>query len=560
MGSLLEEDPTTLGEHAMSHDGPSLDLDLRPVLEPLSPPPTLAVSTRSLPTVDLGSGLSSDADSFAPGPRLPSPTDDDASLPPSKRLRRETQEIFADSLHERSPTSPESSWGYRSEASGSSSASCTFYDHDSTGSGWSSDNTEMDYSPHSTSFHDLHSPGSPLQKALSLDPPLYPGLSSSYSDDFSSDAYSLPSSSRSKPSNSGLLWSQPSSPYDLDMAVDFPPLVPSSPRTSSLHLPFADPESELSYTDTVMPEEDEDDTTPPAVQSSTSSRQPFRSLPDYTHTQDLLYLTPAPRSPHASLSVLPDLDMNDVYEVPSSPHSPHSDLPELPEDELFPSHPANTVSPSILSPAPETPNEGLGLFIQSDPPLRRSPSPDDDALQFLDIQFDPAISNLDVDEFLALRSLRKRALEAEREARMLETTLNERVTNAATALLPSSLADAGVLDDPIEKRARKHELHVAMDLRNEARKDRKREKQKSKEIGALLDYKMHRGYSYSASLGLDTLDSVRQLVASMMMRRQETCRALSNRKSAVVHRPYQNSPLSISTSYQDLLDADWEIE
>ncbi|KAH8100397.1 hypothetical protein BXZ70DRAFT_871178, partial [Cristinia sonorae] len=219
-----------------------------------------------------------------------------------------------------------------------------------------------------------------------------------------------------------------------------------------------------------------------------------------------------------------DFDMDDVFEAPSSPHSPHSDLPELADDELYPSFPPGTISPSLLSPAPETPNEGLGLFIQADPPLRRSPSPEDDALQFLDVQFDPTISNLDVDEFLALRGLRRRALDAERDARMRETVFTERVATAATALLPSSLAEAGVSDDLAEKRLRKHELYVAMDLRNEARKDRKREKQLSKEIGTLLDIKMNGSFGGEPAGG-----SVRQLVASMMMRRQEASRSLANR-------------------------------
>ena len=115
---------------------------------------------------------------------------------------------------------------------------------------------------------------------------------------------------------------------------------------------------------------------------------------------------------------------------------------------------------------------------------------------------------------------------------MRERGLNERVANAATALLPASLADAGVLDDLVKKCMRKHELPVAMDLRNDARKDWKREKQKSKEIGVLLDLKERR---YPSSFGLDTLGSVRQLVANMTTRRRETARSLTNRKSAAAH-------------------------
>ena len=201
------------------------------------------------------------------------------------------------------------------------------------------------------------------------------------------------------PTGSSLLWLEPSD-SDTDMALDPSPLPsPSSPRPRLLHVPMPlESDNDLSYTDTVMPADDEDDTTPPAAQPPLG--QLFQSLPNYTTEEDLMYLTPAPRSPHAMLSELHDLDMDDDF-IPSSPHSPHSDLPELFDEELYPPLPMDTISPSLLSPAPETPEEGLGLFIQPDPPLRRSPSPEDDALQFLDIQFDPAASDPDVHELLS---------------------------------------------------------------------------------------------------------------------------------------------------------------
>ncbi|TCD60404.1 hypothetical protein EIP91_010230 [Steccherinum ochraceum] len=455
---------------------------------------------------------------------LPSPSEDEAPLPPSKRLRRDKQASLADSLHEQSPTSPESTWGYRSEASGSSSSSLSSYDRDSSSSGWSSDSTEMDYSPSALSFHDFRPPSSPRSKNSSLGLPPLPGLST-YSDTFLTDEFSPSNSSQLHSSSSGLLWFEPSH-YDTEMSVDPPSLPPPSPRTQSLHIPsLADSELDMPFMDTIMPVEDEDELAPPAAPPPLG--QLFHSL----------------------ISTW----MDNTFEVPSSPHSPHSDLPGLPEDEPYP-----TISPSLLSPAPETPDEGLGLFIQADPPLRRSPSPEDDALQFLDIQFDPTISHLDVNEFLALRSLRRRALDGERDAREREALLilNDRVAAASTALLPDALAEAGVLDDLQEKRVRKHELHVATDLRNEARKDRKREKQKSKEIGALLDIKMNGG-GYSASgMGQAAFVDVRQLVASMTMRRREAARSLANRKSAAAHRPYLPSSLSSSVSVEDLREAD----
>ncbi|THH29022.1 hypothetical protein EUX98_g5169 [Antrodiella citrinella] len=299
-----------------------------------------------------------------------------------------------------------------------------------------------------------------------------------------------------------------------------------------------------------MPPSEDDESLPSAAPPPTG--QLFQPYPAFRPHEDFLYLTPAPRSPHASLSTLPDLYMDDVFEAPSSPHSPHSSLPEAFDEDTYPP-PLDTISPSLLSHASETPNEGLGLFIQADPPLRRSPSPDDDLLQFIDIQLDPETSNLDVSEFIALRDLRKCALDAEREARNREASLNDRVTAAATALLPSTLVDDDIVNDLSEKRLRKHELHVAMDLRNVARQDRKREKQKIKEIGALLDVKMNG--EYPAPFGVEPLGGMSQLVASMVMRRRETARSLANRKSAG-QRPYINSSLSFSVSSEDLHQAD----
>ncbi|TBU56522.1 hypothetical protein BD310DRAFT_773471, partial [Dichomitus squalens] len=191
------------------------------------------------------------------------------------------------------------------------------------------------------------------------------------------------------------------------------------PHSSLLHPQSTDVDSEFS--DTIMPSEDD----------------------------DIAELPPPSRHP------------------PGSPHSPHSLLPELEGEDLsmFPEPagpPMDTIAPSLLGGAPE-PQAGLGLFLQSDPPLARSPSPDEDDFGFLDIQLDPESANVEIDEFLALRALRKNALAQERAARMAEAELGERITATASALLPPS----------------------------HARRTRKLQKQRSKEIGALLDFKMH---------------------------------------------------------------------
>lgn len=222
-----------------------------------------------------------------------------------------------------------------------------------------------------------------------------------------------------------------------------------------------------------------------------------------------------------------------------------------------------TVAPSLLSPAPAD-SEGLGLFLQPvsvDPPLARSPSPDDDDLQFLDVQLDPSSTNLEVDEFLQLRAVRRRALSAERAARSAEAELAERVSAAAKALLPPSHgdidADMDISDDSFDddaKRMRKHDLHVAMDMRAEARRARKREKQRSKEVGALLDLKMERG----VAPGKGAMRSIAQLVANMVLRRRDTFRPLANRKTSTVRAPYVHTQLSCCVMAEDLLESEPE--
>ncbi|KAI0713826.1 hypothetical protein C8Q76DRAFT_650988 [Earliella scabrosa] len=345
-----------------------------------------------------------------------------------------------------------------------------------------------------------------------------------------------------------------------------------------LHAPSGDLDSD--YPDTVMPSEDDDDNT--VLPPPSPRRRPLNDLHDPTLPHGDVALTPIPRSPHATLF---DFDMADPAEPPESPHSPHHALPELEDDGLLPSFAEETlsrmetISPSLLGGAPE-PQAGLGLCLQplSDLPLARSPSPDEDDFGFLDVQLDPESVNVEVDEFLQLRALRKYALAQERAARMAEADLNERITAAASALLPPSHAEAGsespsdgddavmhVDMDVLEKRARKRDLHALMDARAEARRMRKLQKQRSKEIGALLDFKMHSPMSPMEGLpplvgGKGWTRSVAHLVAHMIFRRRDRSRPLENKVAGCpaaspspVRRP---SHLRVSESAEDLLSAE----
>ncbi|KAI1786395.1 hypothetical protein LXA43DRAFT_57452 [Ganoderma leucocontextum] len=336
-------------------------------------------------------------------------------------------------------------------------------------------------------------------------------------------------------------------------------------HSSLLRPPSTDIDSD--YSDTIMPSEDDDST---ELLLPSPHRRPLNDLHDTTPPHGDIHLTPMPRSPRSPHFPLADLDMDDPGEAPCSPHSPHSLLPELDgEDEqqhlsMFVDPPMKTIAPSLLEPQPQ--HAGLGLFLQSDPPMGRSPSPDDDDFGFLDIQLDPESANVEVDEFLALRALRKNALAQERAARMAEAELNERITTAASALLPPSHADTdadamhvdAIVLDAGEKRARKRELHALMDMRTEARRTRKLQKQRSKEIGALLDFKMHTPMSPMEGLpplvigggGRGWTKTIAHLVAHMVLRRHDRSRPLENKPPATPVR----SPTALrrSLSAEDL--------
>ncbi|EPS98320.1 hypothetical protein FOMPIDRAFT_1024649 [Fomitopsis schrenkii] len=338
------------------------------------------------------------------------------------------------------------------------------------------------------------------------------------------------------------------------MNIDSDPPEPSSPRPPlALLLPSGD-DSDDSFSDTVIsPEEG-----PWSTSLSPTAYSDLRNT-----SNDPLCITPIPRPPHQLLSTQPDISADAHAESPPSPAPLTLSLPVHHPQQTSEETIAETVAPSLLSPPPEV-HEGLGLFLQPisvDPPLARSPSPDDDDLQFLDVQLDPTSTNLEVDEFLQLRAVRRRALTAERAARSAEAELAERVATAARGLLPASqatsstesdvdmdLVDAEDMFDDDAKRLRKHDLHVAMDMRAEARRTRKREKQRSKEVGALLDLKMERG----VAPGKGAMRSIAQLVANMVLRRRDTFRPLANRKTGAVRGPYVRTPLASCVSSDDL--------
>lgn len=425
-----------------------------------------------------------------------------------------------------------------------------------SGSSRSQSTPTMSWSSHEWSSgsdrdDDFSPPSSPRPRSLSLD---LPDLDSFSSQDSGLRVPDLP---QGRPALLGLdgldsrqqvPWLMQEDHHEDDglretyfMNIDGDPPEPSSPRPPlALLLPSGD-DSADSFSDTVIsPEEG-----PWSTSLSPTAYSDLRNT-----SNDPLCITPIPR---------PSLPTQ-AGAHSESPPSPAPLTFSLPSEEI---NPVETVAPSLLSPPAEG-HEGLGLFLQPisvDPPLARSPSPDDDDLHFLEIQLDPTSTNLEVDEFLQLRAVRRRALAAERAARSAEAELAERVAAAAKALLPASqvtsstgfdidmdLVDAEDMFDDDAKRLRKHDLHVAMEMRAEARRARKREKQRSKEVGALLDLKMERG----VAAGKGVMRSIAQLVANMVLRRRDTFRPLANRKTSTVRGPYVHTRLAFCLSSDDL--------
>ncbi|KAI8974187.1 hypothetical protein BD414DRAFT_498433 [Trametes punicea] len=581
----------------MSHDGAQH-------LAPLSPPPTLLVQAKELPAENWSKGAEHCVESWTYGD---GPEDGGASAPSFPPLRDdsgfeevdshggcETSRELEGSHDDRVMIEPTSVWSPHSPLSindalplidlpplhggdpSSGPHDSLFMGSASQSAGWAfALGTNWSESPSGTLVDGLSTPPSPKPSTFSLDSPDF-GFSLGLSSHPSSNQQQQPPliSSLDIPfQHQDRHWylrvtGGDSSSHEPGRYQDEPHQSFLSPfHQISLHPP-SDADLDSDYSDTVMPSEDEGSTS--LLPPSSPRRRKLNELHETTPPHGDLCPTPAPHSPRGALFSLPDIDMEDPSEPPGSPHSPHRALPELEDEEMHPMPteqlaPLETISPSLLGGAPPPEREGLGLFLQPvsiDPPLARSPSPDEDDLQFLDVQLDPASTNLEVDEFLQLRALRKAALQQERAARLAEAELNERVTAAASALLPPAHGDPDAMQmelDPAEKRARKRELHAVMDMRAEARRMRKLQKQRSKEIGALLDLKMQTPISpiegfppIAMGGGKSWTRSIAHLVAHMILKRRDRNRPLENRPPPSPSMRKQTH-LRASVSAEDLL-------
>lgn len=299
--------------------------------------------------------------------------------------------------------------------------------------------------------------------------------------------------------------------------------------------------------------------TPPA-QSPSPSRRLFAPLPELDLGEEPLFTQPSPFSPPQQLLSLPGADTDEDL-IPTDLSSPNFIPEPLSSASTSTSTATSTSSssPSFLSADPlAVPPRTSSLLLIDDPndiPTPRSPSPEN---YDLDIPLLLEEATSDDPDLKKLCELRRKAIAAERAARQLEAqTLLAQGAGASASGGAGIAAGAGGAAGAA----------VALHARAEARRVRKREKERSREIGALLRLKlggdaMGKGKSQQGkekegeqvvsardgSVGSTSkrmINSLSQLVARMMFRRNETSRPLANRKSAG-RRDYVKSSLSQS--------------
>lgn len=246
-----------------------------------------------------------------------------------------------------------------------------------------------------------------------------------------------------------------------------------------------------------------------------------------------------PSSPsRRSFSSLPALDFQDdeVFDTPLSPGHMMLSLPGADtDDDLIPADLAPASYNPSIDDFPISPSSKRSLLLLDDPndvPPPRSPSPEN-------FDLDPAlISECSDPDLHRLCELREKSQAAERAARQLEAQLLEQ---------------------------------GSVHMRAEARRVRKREKERSREISALLRLKLsERGVDVAPvdeqqrltrSPSRKVISSMAQLVARMMFRRHDTFRPLANRKTSFSSSASdtRSSPLARSSLPLDSVDqqASW---
>ncbi|KAG1900098.1 uncharacterized protein F5891DRAFT_1036098 [Suillus fuscotomentosus] len=349
----------------------------------------------------------------------------------------------------------------------------------------------------SDSSAESDSPLSPLSPPWK--PPLEHGLVNSHWNDPPSPKFSWsPCSGSEDIGDMSVAVSNDTTSFSSDQA---PYLPGPRPRLVPLHIPWSShqhiPMHQLDEHPPSSPQCSAFSSTDMVIDDPPELRSPHLSLsglPELEHEKALPHIPPSSPS-RRSCSSLPD-----DTDLPYSPPSPGPSLLSLPgadtDDNLLPS--ASAFLPlSSLQTVPFVPSQPL-LFIHDprDVPLPRSPSPED---------FNLCLSVHDMDndpELAQLFELRKRSLAAvQGSCEGLEgTDAYTRKSAEVGALLRLKLGDK-----------------LGMDV-NEGRSPERRKK--------------------------GVIGSISQLVAQMVLRRHEASRPLAKRKSVLSAQEYVHSPLS----------------
>ena len=317
----------------------------------------------------------------------------------------------------------------------------------------------------------------------------------------------------------------------------------------------------------------------PFVEPEMVSSSPMRLTQELeADDEDFLESSPLPQSPsRRSFSELPeDTAMNGLS--PSPPQSPL--LAGQPLLTLPGAEPDNSLIVSELpvtewSAPPSPRGSGLGLFLPIQAASSNQPDTSEAHTVEPNLNFSPeAIARVDGLEFEKLKSVRRRTWVSERKAKEDEVFHAKRAESLAGRLsvappVPSKLADfderggvsAGAdaddtegppgepaqLDESDEKTIRSWLLYTEA-RRAEARRVRKREKERGRELQALLRLKLgedpdatERTTDAKIKPGKTAIVSMPQLVARMIMKRRDTPRPFSPRRH---DSPYICSPLS----------------